>query len=338
MRDVMEMRTNLPYQAWCVYRKGSAEGNGIMLIPSHKILLFLHRLRKTVRSNQIQLIHAQSAFDALLARLSTIGLGTMVIQTFHSYEFAVRTQRKLLERLAFGLCARSVFVSRDQMQHYATVHRLTPKQQRKQALVYNGVNFTRFPLTIREPNARLQMAMVGNFVPEKNQMFVLDFLKVLHNRNINFEFSFIGERKPQFPSCYDRCVEYCKQEGLDNMVHFLGQRDDVPQLLSKMDAFVYCSRSETFGIAVVEAIATGLPTFVNDLPVFGEITQGGRLATLYATDDLQQLCNKFDYFLSHRQESIDAAVANAQEMRGTYSILAHVANLNSLYTQIITKQ
>lgn len=338
VRDVMEMRNSLPYRAWCICRKEPAQCNGAILMPSRRIFHFLRSLRKMVRSNQIQLIHAQSAFDASLASLATLGLGTPVVQTFHSYEFATKIRFRLMERFAFGLCTRSVFVSREQMQHFATIHRLTLQQQRKQALVYNGVNFSRFPLTIRKSNPRLQMAMVGNFVPEKNQLFVLEFLEDLNAQNVDFEFYFIGERKPQFPLCYDRCIKYCEQKGLSNKVHFLGKREDVPQLLEKMDAFVYCSRSETFGLAVVEAIATGLPVFVNDLPVFGEITQEGRLATLYATDNLQQLCDKFAHFLSHHQESNSLAAESAREIRNAYSILAHTNNLYSLYSQIIAKK
>jgi len=338
VRDVMEIGDGLPYKAWCVCRKSPADGDNVILLPTGKIFRFLRSLRKIVRTNHIELIHAQSAFDAILARLATMGLGTKLVQTFHSYRFATRPQFKLMESLAFRLCARSVFVSKQQMEHFADVHQLTPKQQQKQALVYNGVNFDRFPMTEHRPNERLQMAMVGNFVPAKNQLFVLEFLDRLRAQNIDFEFSFIGERKPQFPVYYDRCVKYCEEKGLSDRVHFLGRRDDVPELLGRMDAFVYCSHSETFCLALVEAVATGLPAFANDLPVLDEITQGGRLATLYASDDVQQLCDKFDYFLAHREESLAAAAENAQIVRDNYSILAHVANLNSLYSQVITKQ
>jgi glycosyltransferase involved in cell wall biosynthesis len=52
-------------------------------------------------------------------------------------------------------------------------------------------------------------------------------------------------------------------------VHFLGARDDVPELLHAMDVFVMPSLEEAFGIAVVEAMACGLPvvaTNVGGLP------------------------------------------------------------------------
>lgn len=47
--------------------------------------------------------------------------------------------------------------------------------------------------------------------------------------------------------------------GLADRVHFLGFRRDVPQIMQAVDAFVFPSRYEPFGIVVLEAMASGLP-------------------------------------------------------------------------------
>lgn len=336
--DVFDRREDLPFDAWCVCRKGPGDfSKGIITIPSKQIFRFLCRLRKEVISRKTQVIHAQSAFDALLAVLATIGLKTKVVQTFHSYEFSTKTLSRILEKLSFALCAKSVFVSGQQMKHFADVHNLSQQQQTKQVLIYNGVNFDRFPFSEHEPGERLQMAMVGNFVPEKDQLFVCEFLKRLNEKYPNFYFYFVGERKEQYPACHRQCIDYCEANNLNDNVRFLGRRDDVPELLSKMDAFVYCSRSETFGLAVVEAVSMGLPSFVNDLPVFREVFQEGRLATLFRTGDMDQLCNTFDDFLAHREAYRQQAAANAKLVRDTYSITTYISNLDSLYSQLIIK-
>lgn len=63
-------------------------------------------------------------------------------------------------------------------------------------------------------------------------------------------------------------------------VHFMGPRSDVPELLASWDAFLYSTDHDTFGIAVVEAIAAGLPTFVNDWEVMKlQITANWRTST-----------------------------------------------------------
>ena len=47
--------------------------------------------------------------------------------------------------------------------------------------------------------------------------------------------------------------------GIATRVRFLGQRDDVPELLRASDIYLHSSPSEGFGLAVLEAMAAGLP-------------------------------------------------------------------------------
>ena len=81
-------------------------------------------------------------------------------------------------------------------------------------------------------------------------------------------------------------------------------------------------------------MAVGLPTFVNDLDVFVEVSQNGELAVLYKSGDMEDICAKFSDFMLHRQLYYDKAMANASIIRNLYSIAAHIDGLHSLYTQI----
>lgn len=63
--------------------------------------------------------------------------------------------------------------------------------------------------------------------------------------------------------------------GCAGRVHFLGehQASGVGDFLGCLDAFVFPSRRETFGLAAVEAAAAGLPVIANALPVLHEVLQ-----------------------------------------------------------------
>lgn len=54
--------------------------------------------------------------------------------------------------------------------------------------------------------------------------------------------------------------------GIDHRVDFLGERGDVPSLLSALDVYAAPSAEETFGLAVVEALCAGLPAVVGACP------------------------------------------------------------------------
>ena len=157
--------------------------------------------------------------------------------------------------------------------------------------------------------------MVGNFNPGRDQMTVCKFLNKLKETDADFHFLFVGKRVESCAERYDDCVRYCKENGLEWNVSFLGVRNDVPQILSQLDAFIYSTEHDTFGIAVVEAIATGIPVFVNDWKVMREITEDGKLAKLYKTKDFNELLEKFNVFLHNKEKYQKQAIERPQGQR-----------------------
>src|SRR5690606_9700053 len=56
-------------------------------------------------------------------------------------------------------------------------------------------------------------------------------------------------------------LAHAKEIGVADAMRFLGRRDDFEGLLGHADAFVLTSESESFGVAALEALATGVPVF-----------------------------------------------------------------------------
>lgn len=336
--DVFGQGKDLPFAPYCVYRRhGQLEAQyqqtGIPLqhIPSKSPITYLWKLRKYVRANKIDIIHAQSSYDALLAALATLGIRIPIVQTQHGYRISTRFKGRLHDKTALRLCKKTVFVSQQQMEHYAQGYQLTAKQRRKLAVVYNGIDFSRFPMVSHAISSPVKMAMVGNFVPAKSQLELCKYLKQMRQKGCQFDFSFVGGRVDNAGRMYDKCVEYCSENGLNDCVHFLGSCSNVPQILEQMDAFVYNSKSETFGLAIIEAISMGLPAFVNDLEVLKEITHQGELATLFRTGDEEDFLTKITDFLQHPDPYIESAKKAAETVRNQYAIQNHTQNLYNIY-------
>jgi glycosyltransferase involved in cell wall biosynthesis len=131
---------------------------------------------------------------------------------------------------------------------------------------------------------------------------------------------------------YNDCVKYCRQNNLLENVSFLGSRDDVPGILSQLDAFVYATDHDTFGIGVVEAMAVGIPVFVNDWMVMSEITDDGKYATLYKTKDEQDLLRHFLLFLQDKTNYLTKAANASSFVRQKYSIEKYIEKLKQVYS------
>jgi UDP-glucose:(heptosyl)LPS alpha-1,3-glucosyltransferase len=62
-----------------------------------------------------------------------------------------------------------------------------------------------------------------------------------------------------------RFKRLAKKQGVANEVHFLGGRDDIPELLLAADALVHPALDEAAGIVLLEALVAGLPVICTDV-------------------------------------------------------------------------
>ena len=167
-------------------------------------------------------------------------------------------------------------------------------------------------------------------------MTICRFLNLLNKKGVDFAFLFVGDKNTNEPWCFDDCVKYCMHNNLNGKVFFLGTRDDVPNILNQLDAFIYSSNHDTFGIAVIEAMAMGLPVFVNDWEVMKEITDKGKHATLFKTRNEHDLFNKFLQFLQNEEAFIQKAKKDAAWARQKYDISRYLIELKNIYAELLS--
>ena len=103
------------------------------------------------------------------------------------------------------------------------------------------------------------IGQVGRLTTAKNQSFSLQVLAELGKKKQNVELWLVGDGK-ELSALKEKAAELSVGE----RVRFLGQRTDVKQLLSGMDAFIFPSVYEGLGIVAIEAQAAGLPVYASD--------------------------------------------------------------------------
>ena len=317
------------------------------------IFSYFFRLHRLLINQGINQVHAQQPLDALLAWIATLGLDMKIVLTLHGYDFQESGLGKLILFFILKRTDTNIYVSNTQRAYYQKKYRL---DENKQRVIYNGISFEKFDgvksatthsMTsshtmskedmLRDelklaPDAML-FGTVGNFLPGRDQQTICKFLRLLKTEDVSFHFVFVGKKIDNSADLYDDCVNYCRQNNLLENVSFLGSRDDVPNILSQMDAFVYATDHDTFGIGVVEAMAVGIPVFVNDWQVMSEITDSGKYATLYKTKDEQDLLQHFLLFLQDKTDFLTKAANASSFVRHKYSIEKHIENLKQVYSE-----
>lgn len=79
------------------------------------------------------------------------------------------------------------------------------------------------------------------------------------------------------------------QQGIAERVRFLGRREDVPQLLAACDVFALPSLYEGSSLAVLEAMAAGIPIVSSAIGGTDELIEDGRSGLLVAPGDAEGL-------------------------------------------------
>ena len=103
--------------------------------------------------------------------------------------------------------------------------------------------------------------LVARFRALKNHRVAVAAMRAVVLREPSIHLLLVGDG-PEEASVRSLCEEY----GLGANVHFLGRRDDVPELLAAADLFVLPSDYEGLPISLLEAMSAGLPTVASDVP------------------------------------------------------------------------
>lgn len=306
-----------------------------------RLWLYFWRLRKFLIGSGVNIVHSHQRIDTIYAWLVCFGLKIKIIQTIHEFDFKNSISYKLLIHLSFIMADKDIFVSFYQKKYYVLNYNYINKLPLE--VVYNGISFEKFfienQLTLRDDlnlsDKSLLMGMVGNFTKGHDQMTICRFLFLLASLGVDFKFLFIGKKDLLNPQFFNDCYLFCQNNGLADKCLFLGSRSDVPAILVHLDAFLYSSDHDTFGISVIEAIATGIPVFVNDWDVMKEITENGERVILYKSKDEYDLLNKFNSYYSKPESYKQKAKENAKWAKETFSIGNHLKGLYSVYADIM---
>lgn len=141
----------------------------------------------------------------------------------------------------------------------------------------NGIDFSWFECAlpkkqVRErehiPQDAFVIGHTGRFNENKNQDFLVDIFNEIHQKNPKAYLLMIGkgDTLPEIEAQLQRL-------GLEKNCQILSYRTDVPNLLSAMDCFVFPSKYEGLGIALIEAQKMKLPCVVSStIPGAAEIS------------------------------------------------------------------
>ena len=132
----------------------------------------------------------------------------------------------------------------------------------------------------RPAGASPTLLMVARLDPIKDQATLLRAFAAAAPRG--WQLRLVGEG-PERP----RLEQLARQLGLDPAAVLPGAHTAIPELLGQADLFAFSTTvAEGFGIALIEAMAAGLPLLASDVPACRQLLAGGAAGELLPAGDV----------------------------------------------------
>jgi glycosyltransferase involved in cell wall biosynthesis len=285
----------------------------------------LRELAEALESIAPQVVHGHSSVGGLLSRWAAWRRGYASVYTAHGWPFqpgAAPSQRVVswCGELVGGRIGGGVICLTEA--EAALARRWRVARRDSVWVVPNGLHDV--PAMLRRPargDGPVRIVMVARFAPPKMQSELVQVLSTLPEGD--WSVTFVGDG-PDLPACRELAAKL-----LGGRAEFLGDRDDVEQLLPTADVLVLWSRYEGLPISMLEGMRAGLCCVGSALPgvtaLFGSADTGlaaadtGELRrVLGALTGDRRLCDRYGAAARVRYESSHTIDAMRDRTRQAY--------------------
>jgi glycosyltransferase involved in cell wall biosynthesis len=149
----------------------------------------------------------------------------------------------------------------------------------------------------------INLLYAGRISKDKNLDFLIEIHRLLSKKRRDINLLIIGDGP-----YYNDLLEKASQS---ERIHFTGKipREELPELYSSSDVFVFPSTTDTFGMVVLEAQACGLPSVVSDVGGPKEILVDGKTGYVAENNNLNDWIAKVEKLIEMKEkEPVNYAV------------------------------
>ena len=238
------------------------------------------KILANLRSGSFDLVHTHGYFADILGIISANLLTTPVVSTCHGF---IENDRKLalynrLDRFILRFCDEIIAVSID-IRNFLVSRGIKSSSIR---VIPNAVatNIDETSSLIHRQTMRKRFAFsetdfvlgyAGRLSREKGLLSLIEAVSLTRKAGCPAKLLIVGEGSQR-----DELEDAVRKQGLEDAVVFAGFQSEVDQFLSAMDAFVLPSLTEGTPIALLEAMAHGIPAIASAVGQIPEIIDPGK--------------------------------------------------------------
>lgn len=312
-------------------------GRALSFWRDFKAMIKLYRFIRQVKPD---IVHTHTAKAGAVGRLAAWLAGVpVIIHTFHGHVFRgyfgfLKTQFFILmERLLARISSQIVVISPAQFKDIVEIFKIAPGN--KTSIIPLGFELDRF-LSLRKNNSLRNwlnlpddvflLGIIGRLVPIKNHLLAIQALKRLLQTGVPAYLCVVGDGELRA-----KLERHVNQYGLGAFVHFLGWRLDIENIYAGIDALLLTSQNEGTPVAIIEAMASGVPVVATNVGGVGDLIQDQITGMLCPPNDFDSLVTKIRQIFESNPLRERLTVNAKSLVSGIYAYKRLVTDIETLY-------
>jgi glycosyltransferase involved in cell wall biosynthesis len=300
------------------------------------------RLRRLIRQERFDLIHAHTSKPGFLARTAAIGSGIPAIYRpagFAFHDGAARWKARLyaaVERFTARFFTRRIVTVCNEERELAKRYRVGSDEQL--VTIHTGIDLSQFDRQYDRDGTRRSLGVpeegflfgtVGRLSRQKAPSDFVRAAAMVHEKQPGVHFVWVGDGELQAET-----EALVRSLGLEAVFHFAGLRRDIPAVLQALDCFVLASHWEGFSLSVLEAMAAGLPVVMNRVSGAAEAVHNGETGLIVPVGDVQALAGALLNIASDMEHAIALGQAGRLRLEQHFTQERMIADIQALYEQV----
>ena len=252
-----------------IYYLSKKKGMDLSVIP---------RIRKVIKAERPEVVHTH------LDALKYVGVATYfkkirIVHTIHSLaeKNASRATRRIYKNF-FKRGVVPVALSKVVQQSIENTYKLNAYHI---PIVFNGIDLSKC-ISKQEYSLKdtFTIVHIGRFADVKNHIGLLKAFKIFYRKYPNTVLQLIGDGEKK-----GEAEQFVTDNGLCNVVEFLGVQDNVYKYLNEADIFTLPSLYEGVPLTLIEAMGTGLPIVATNVGGIPDMLENKKYALLVDVDE-----------------------------------------------------
>ena len=201
--------------------------------------------------------------------------------------------------------------------------------EKKLVVVHPAIDIKKFETeTIRKFEKKdFIVGIISALEKEKNIEEFIEIANKISIKRKDIKFIIVGDGSLKFHPDINQNKQHNTQ------ISFLGFRNDIPEILSTLDVFLFTSKSEGLGIVLLEAMAAKVPIVSNNFPAVREVIENEQTGYIYTT--IEDAIHKIEILIT-KYEIQNTIIENAFNFVQDFDITLMNKKIEVIYNNLFT--